>query len=597
MQAYNGLSFIPTINFEAFDLKKNSEESPLLSTEQDSEVSSEVPKVHVVRSISCQASPIFSSNSLALHFPAPTQLESHAILNDDFTAKEPKRIPLIPKIVEQDREAEVADYKSYEDIISVLPSNISPLRYAIYKNDIGLVNYLAKKKKVDLNAPDPSGKTPLMKAISSHHPEMVRCLAKLGADVNKVDNNGYSPATLAILLKDHQSLRILYEHFADFNLEDKNGRLPLNQAIIQKNRSAIQFLLDVGVNIFKADSRGSTPLYTAVGADDPITIYLLHYHGADIRANYLKNGQHIDLLTCAYEFDCHQAAKALEDLGLNKEVSRERLERSFLAHIWSIGGESICLDQNGEKIVSLLEGMGSWYAFSQLIYYVESFFETEHGQELPSSVKENVLNILKTSYANFRNDSYLVAEEIQKGVPMILAGGTGDHALFFVLVNDNLYVCNKGEGQPFDRACLVYHLPCQLVTNELVQILNREHRDVDSIYKILKDLKLPIEKNKKFKQKSQTIGNCTWVGAKTTLHILLREYLGATEGKAVYKKFAEFTRRHSLINYLSDSKNVDQSLIQQIIRKENQRNNRDKVEEILSYYKLAFSKEKRCVIL
>jgi ankyrin repeat protein len=85
----------------------------------------------------------------------------------------------IKGLVEQGADPKVRDQK-----------NDSLLHYAARGGHTEVIQFLATKQKLDVNAAGDKKQTPIHDAAKYSSPEVINCLAKLGADVNVRSDDG-----------------------------------------------------------------------------------------------------------------------------------------------------------------------------------------------------------------------------------------------------------------------------------------------------------------------------------------------------------------------------------------------------------------------
>ena len=145
--------------------------------------------------------------------------------------------------------------------------------------------------------------TPLHKAVSRGHTDVVKLLLDAGADPNKAINFGHTPLTLAVVNGNVDIVKILLDKGADPNTRDFYGDTPLRFTTINGNTDMVKVLLDAGANPNKGNCYGQGPLYwaTRYGRADVVKLLLDHGAQPNIRANNgespldwaLKNGNKI----------------------------------------------------------------------------------------------------------------------------------------------------------------------------------------------------------------------------------------------------------------------------------------------------------------
>ncbi|PJF17363.1 hypothetical protein PSACC_02873 [Paramicrosporidium saccamoebae] len=173
---------------------------------------------------------------------------------------------------------------------------------------VGLVDSMVRKDKVDVNCRDSSLNTPLHEAVSHRQVQVVTMLLKFGADPEAENIIGEKPVSLAgvheivELLADFsqcskeaevESLfrycwlgQILNLHRKwigdneDANLVDKNGSTGLHYAAIRDYAQVAGMLISAGIDINAANKKGNTALHEACRFSSPETLRLLLEAGA-----------------------------------------------------------------------------------------------------------------------------------------------------------------------------------------------------------------------------------------------------------------------------------------------------------------------------
>ena len=114
--------------------------------------------------------------------------------------------------------------------------------------------------KADLNARDPLGDTPIMRANEEDAAtNFVKILADAGAKMDLQDTNGNTALHFAVGRIDPESVRILLEHKADPNIQNDAGYTPLDIAKARSSRRASMLAGNSGFAYRSRRVGGTTP--------------------------------------------------------------------------------------------------------------------------------------------------------------------------------------------------------------------------------------------------------------------------------------------------------------------------------------------------
>ncbi|KAK1759647.1 ankyrin repeat domain-containing protein 50 [Echria macrotheca] len=141
-------------------------------------------------------------------------------------------------------------------------------------------------RKVEVDAKDSAGRTPLSYAASKGHASIMKQLIKAGAVVHSADNYGMTPMLYGIILgHDAVVTRLMKEASADYI---RNFRNEFFLSFVSKGgkdvKVVVEWLLDSGVDIETADEEGRTALGLAACNGHQDTVRLLVDKGANIEA-------------------------------------------------------------------------------------------------------------------------------------------------------------------------------------------------------------------------------------------------------------------------------------------------------------------------
>ncbi|TQW11832.1 ankyrin repeats (3 copies) domain-containing protein [Cordyceps javanica] len=154
---------------------------------------------------------------------------------------------------------------------------------------LGVLTY-----KVDVNAKDGEGRSPLWNAVERGHKAVVRRLLKMEeVDANSEDDMGQTPLFSAISHGQEAIVQLLIaNNKVDINASDRMKRSSLSHAARNGKDAIVKLLLSKGCNDKAADRRGRTPLSWAAanGHDAIVKRLIMLYHGLpQIIAKTLSN--------------------------------------------------------------------------------------------------------------------------------------------------------------------------------------------------------------------------------------------------------------------------------------------------------------------
>ena len=133
-------------------------------------------------------------------------------------------------------------------------------------------NALIEAPKINVNATNALGESPLMLAALKGQLEMAGKLVKKGADVNKT---GWTPLHYAASNGHVEVIKLLLENHAYIDAESPNGSTPLMMASMYGNPQSVKLLLDEGADPMLKNQIGLTAFQFAQRANRPDSAELL----------------------------------------------------------------------------------------------------------------------------------------------------------------------------------------------------------------------------------------------------------------------------------------------------------------------------------
>lgn len=147
---------------------------------------------------------------------------------------------------------------------------------------------LLANARVDANAKDKDGWTPLSWAVKNGQRAVVKLLLATGKfDVNATDNDNLTPLQLAVHRQDEDAVKLLLTTGkADVDTISSDGQTPLLWAIKRGYDTIVKLLLTIGkANVNAKDKEGRTPLWLAAeNKHEPLLKLLLDTGKADADA-------------------------------------------------------------------------------------------------------------------------------------------------------------------------------------------------------------------------------------------------------------------------------------------------------------------------
>lgn len=129
------------------------------------------------------------------------------------------------------------------DVNTLNPDGLHGLYLALREASAKVSAVLLETPKLDVNALNPKGESPLMIAALSGQNSAAEKLVRLGADLNKT---GWTPLHYAATSGNVKLMTLFLEHHAFVDAESPNGTTPLMMAAMYGTTAAVNLLLAEG---------------------------------------------------------------------------------------------------------------------------------------------------------------------------------------------------------------------------------------------------------------------------------------------------------------------------------------------------------------
>src|SRR5262249_40962071 len=156
---------------------------------------------------------------------------------------------LIDAIKSGDRAAALTMLQQKVDVNAPEPNGTTPLHYAAYKEDVELVERLLKAGAKP-NVRNDFDSTPMSEAAAVGNAAIIKLLLKAGADVNSPNHEGQT-ALMAVARTGHvDAAAALLDAGADVNATEQwGGQSALMWAASQKQPAMVKLLIERGANV------------------------------------------------------------------------------------------------------------------------------------------------------------------------------------------------------------------------------------------------------------------------------------------------------------------------------------------------------------
>ncbi|SCO06114.1 uncharacterized protein FFB20_12469 [Fusarium fujikuroi] len=232
-----------------------------------------------------------------LHY-ATTSWVSHVKLGDPAEESPNDLVHLLGWPTELLVESWLRIYKALEPYEDDCPPSGSNLMHIVARHGLTklLLCLLVNTGKVNIDAKDKNGQTPLSRAAKNRHEAVVKMLLDTGkVNVNTRDKNSQTPLSRAAVIGHKAVVKMLLDT-GKVNIDardTKYGQTPLSWAAVNRHKAVVKMLLDTGkVDVNARDTKyGRTPLsWAAVNEYEAVVKILLNTGKVDVNATD-ENGQ------------------------------------------------------------------------------------------------------------------------------------------------------------------------------------------------------------------------------------------------------------------------------------------------------------------
>jgi uncharacterized protein len=156
---------------------------------------------------------------------------------------------LIDAVKANDSAGALALIKDKADVNAAESDGTTALHYAVYHDDVALVDGLLKAGAKP-SAANKYGSTPLLEAAVRGNPVVIEKLVKAGADVNAGNGDGQTALLILSRTSNVEAAKLLISHGANVNVtEHWHDQTPLMWAAAESQPAMVKLLLDHGAKV------------------------------------------------------------------------------------------------------------------------------------------------------------------------------------------------------------------------------------------------------------------------------------------------------------------------------------------------------------
>lgn len=171
------------------------------------------------------------------------------------------------------------------------------LNEAAEQGDLSKVKTLLKKNKIDLNAQDDTGMTPLMNAALGGNLDITKFLLSKKVKLELKNNGGETALAFAVTNDNFDVAMELIKAGAnvDVAVAGDEGDTLFMRAAANDKKTAEMILAKNKTLVNKANKLGETALFSVARYGTPADIEFLLKHGADLKVKNLKGQSALDV--------------------------------------------------------------------------------------------------------------------------------------------------------------------------------------------------------------------------------------------------------------------------------------------------------------
>jgi len=232
----------------------------------------------------------------------------------------------------------------------------SMLHIAATKGDLNLTRYCVEDHKLDVNATNTLGETPLMYAVKANKMSLVNYLIDRGAKVEAENNKGET-ALFYSISNNLNMFNLLVQKGADVSHRSADSTTLLINSARNQNLIVVQLLLDSGAKIDDVNDQGYSAFQYLISPHNRNRelIYAFIDKGADINTGDAKSGK--SLMYYAIERERLKQIKELAKLGakvnvLDRAGNRPRVNDAIIIkYIIENGADINALDSRHDSYI------------------------------------------------------------------------------------------------------------------------------------------------------------------------------------------------------------------------------------------------------